>query len=604
MLKLVKFLSKKQTCYKDHCFLSYFYILFHSNSLMFRFLYILFVFFLSVFSLSSQQVILDEDFNDWSETNIVSYADSRGDASFTGIDFSDVKISNDEDHLFLYVDLSKEINIQSSNNITLYIDADNNANTGLSKNGIGAEIVYFFGARNGIYYGPTFNRQIFHNDINLITLPTVTSDKFEMSLTRRFTYGNAESVMGNSIKVIFSDETINGDRAPNQNGGYAYNFDNSIKNNYPTFTINKQEPNHVRFMSYNVLRDNLFEPFTQGAFRRIFEATKPDIIGFCEIYDYSSQQTADRVQTYLPTAGNEKWYNAEVNPDIRVVSRYPIIDKRSIDGNGAFLIDLGTKQIVFIVVHFPCCENDFDRQREVDNLMAFVRNVRFGISPFQVAQNTPIVICGDTNLVGLRAQQQTIITGDINNNIAFGVDFDPDWDDTPLEDAKPIVTNLPSTFTWNNPNGSFSAGRLDYVFYTGSVMQLKNAYSLWTPSLNSAELSSSGLLANDVEVASDHLPVICDFFIDGISNISDVVLSDGNIKFTQKGEELTVYMDQNFSNSKKIIISDVTGRIIQQHTVKQSEIYKVLNTNALIRNSIYILSLVDKSGFRSIRFYR
>ena len=195
---------------------------------MFRFLNIFFVFFLSVFSLSSQQVILDEDFNDWSETNIVSYADSRGDASFTGIDFSDVKISNDEDHLFLYVDLSKEINIQSSNNITLYIDMDNNANTGLSKNGVGAEIVYFFGARNGIYYGPTFNRQIFHNDINLITLPTVTSDKFEMSLTRRFTFGNSESVMGNNIKIVLSDETINGDRAPNQNGGYAYNFDNSF----------------------------------------------------------------------------------------------------------------------------------------------------------------------------------------------------------------------------------------------------------------------------------------------------------------------------------------------------------------------------------------
>lgn len=570
---------------------------------MFRFLNIFFIFFLSVFSLSSQQVILDEDFNDWSETNIVSYADSRGDASFTGIDFSDVKISNDEDHLFLYVDLSKEINIQSSNNITLYIDTDNNANTGLSKNGIGAEIVYFFGARNGIYYGPTFNRQIFHNDINLITLPTVTSDKFEMSLTRRFTYGNSESEMGNNIKIVLSDETINGDRAPNQNGGYAYNFDNSIKNDYPTFTINKQDPNHLRFMSYNVLRDNLFEPFTQGAFRRIFEATKPDIIGFCEIYDYSSQQTADRVQTYLPSVGNEKWYNAEVNPDIRVVSRYPIIDKRSIDGNGAFLIDLGTKQIVFIVVHFPCCENELDRQREVDNLMAFVRNVRFGISPFQVAQNTPIVICGDTNLVGLRAQQQTIITGDINNNIAYGVDFDPDWDDTPLEDAKPIVTNLPSTFTWNNPNGSFSAGRLDYVFYTGSVMQLKNAYSLWTPSLNSAELSSSGLLVNDVEVASDHLPVICDFSIDGVSNISDNSISDRSIKFTQTEDEITVHFDQNIVGNQKIILSDVTGRVIQQHTVYSSDVQKVIYIKNLVKNSIYILSVVDKSGFRSVRFY-
>ena len=351
---------------------------------MVRFYYLFFIIFGAFFSLSSQQIILDEDFNDWGETNIVSYSDPSEDANFTGTDFTDVKISNDQDHLFLYVDLSNETNLQSSNNISLYIDTDNNPNTGFAKNGIGAEIVYFFGERNGVYYGSNFSRQIFHNDINLVTLPTVTSHEFEMSLTRRFTYGSAETSMGDNIKIVFSDESINGDKAPNQNGGYAYSFNNSLSNNYPPFSLSKQEPSLLRIMTYNVLRDNMFDTFTQGAFKRIFEATKPGIIGFCEIYDYSSQQTADRVESYLPSVGNQKWYHAEVNPDIRVVSRYPVIDKRSIDGNGAFLIDLGTKQLVFIVVHFPCCENDVARQREVDNVMAFVRNIRFGISPFQV----------------------------------------------------------------------------------------------------------------------------------------------------------------------------------------------------------------------------
>lgn len=571
---------------------------------MFRFLYILFVLLGSALTLSSQQIILNEDFSDWAQDNISSFTDPIGDASFTGIDFMDVKICNDEDHLFLYIDIIKEINLQSNNNITLYIDTDNNPNTGLPKNGIGAEIVYMFGARNGFFYGNSLNRQIFHNDINLITLPTVTSDKFEISLSRRFNIGNVQTVIGDKIKVVFSDESTNGDKAPNVSGGYSYDIDNTILNDYPNFSISKEDPSHLRIMSYNVLRDNIFEPFAQSAFKRIFEATNPDIIGFCEIYDYSSQQTADKVASFLPSVGSQRWYHSDVNPDIRVVSRYPIIDKRSLDGNGAFLIDLGTKQMVFIVVHFPCCENDSDRQREVDNVMAFVRNIRFGISPFQVPQNTPIVICGDTNLVGFRAQQQTIITGNIQNNNVYGPDFDPDWDDTPLDDAKPIVTNLPSTFTWNNPNGSFSAGRLDYVFYSGSVIQLRNAYSLWTPSLTNDELNLFGLQSNDVEIASDHLPLICDFQVEGVSNLAENGLADSQVKFTQYGDELTVYFGQNDLDTKTIILSDITGRVIAQHVIHSSEQQKILDIQNLAQHNIYICSIIDAKGVRSIRFFK
>ncbi len=570
---------------------------------MIDFRFVILIFILTGSSIFGQQIILDENYDDWLQNGISSFSDPISDAGPSGIDLTDIKISNDEDHLFLYVDLSKEMNLQSSNNLVLYIDTDNNPNTGFSKNGIGAEIVYFFGSRNGVYYGNSFSRQIYHNNINLITLPTVTSDKFEMSLTRKFTYGSFETAMANNIKVIFSDESINGDRAPNQNGGYLYTFNSSTKNQYPTFSITKQDPNHLRILSYNVLKDNLFNPLAQSAYKRIFEATKPDIIGFCEIYDYSSKQTADLVASYLPSTGAQKWYHSEVNPDIRVVSRYPVIDKRSIDGNGAFLIDLGTKQVVFIVVHFPCCDNETDRQKEVDKVMAFVRSVRYGVSPFQVPQNTPIIICGDTNLVGLRSQQQTLITGDIKNNSLFGEDFDPDWDDTQLEDAKPKVTNLPSTFTWNNPYGSFSAGRLDYMFYTGSTLKLKNAFSLWTPTLTLSERIASGLQIDDIATASDHLPIICDFYIDGLSDVTETNQGDSQIKLTQNGDELTVFFNENLSN-KEILLTDMMGRVLIRQNISQFESQKVINFTQSGLNSIYILSVKDKNDVKSIRFFR
>ena len=83
-----------------------------------------------------------------------------------------------------------------------------------------------------------------------------------------------------------------------------------------------------------------------------------------------------------------------------MISKYPILKKQSIQGNAAFLLDVGESKMIVIVVHFPCCDNDEDRQLEVDRIMQFVRQVKSGISPFGTLPNTPIIIMGDTNFVG------------------------------------------------------------------------------------------------------------------------------------------------------------------------------------------------------------
>ena len=49
-----------------------------------------------------------------------------------------------------------------------------------------------------------------------------------------------------------------------------------------------------------------------------------------------------------------------------------------------------------------------------------------------------------------------------------------------LEDAKPQTTGYPGSFTWNSAYSSYPAGSLDYIIYTGSVLQLENAYVLCT----------------------------------------------------------------------------------------------------------------------------
>ena len=547
---------------------------------------------------SSQQIFLDEEFEDW-KSGVTTFTDKKADGNSSGIDITDIRISNDETNLYMYLDIKKELNIQSSNSLTVYIDIDNKVTTGYLKNGIGADISYNFGDRKGIYYG-SFNTDLYHDDLGLVTLPTVTSNKFEMSILRKFTRGSTKVTMGNIIKVIFSDETFNGDFAPDTSGGIMYTFNESIMSDIKPFSFKKVKPEHLRVMCYNVLKDNLFEPATREAYSRIFKAINPDIIGLVEIYDNSSLVTANLIESFLPSVGTQKWYFDGVSPDVILVSRYPIINKRSSNGNGIFLVDLGSSKLVYIVAHLPCCDNETGRQDEVDNLMSFVRDIRYGISAFQVPQNTPVIIVGDMNLVGLRAQQQTLITGNIINNSVYGPDFFPDWDDSFLEDAKPATTNVPSTFTWNSPGGSYSAGRLDYVLYTGSVIYLKNSFSLWSPALTSSELSATGLQSGDMAIASDHLPVVCDFGLLPSSISNNINIEDLEVQFY--GDQVKIFNRNSGPIELIISITDIIGRVIIEQ--KSSSLESFISLEQLDQRGIYILNIRNQTGFKSIKFVK
>ena len=105
----------------------------------------------------------------------------------------------------------------------------------------------------------------------------------------------------------------------------------------------------------------------------------------------------------------------------------------------------------------------------------------------------------------------TLLTGDIINEIEYGQDFSPDWDGTVLEDVKPSNPGMPTTFTWYNENSSFGAGRLDYIVYSGSVLELGTSFSLHSKTLPQEFLDTTFLQRNDTYEASDHLPIVADF---------------------------------------------------------------------------------------------
>jgi len=507
-----------------------------------KYLSLLLFLFFSIVSFAQDRILVDGIFDEWSDYPVI-YTDAAGDDGFSGIDFGQLKIYNDEKFLFFSLEVGTEINLQNSNDVSIYLETDNNSNTGFSINGIGADLIYNFGNREGIFYTNGNSYFISHSDIGLINAPTVTSNRFEIAIKRDITLFGSSIFQTDNVKVVFKDDFSNGDLLPNTNAELEYTFSTDNLESLPNYSIQKSPASDLRILSYNVLSDGLFDSNRESAFTRILQATQPDIIGFQEIYDNSPQEVADRVGLMTGV----QWYSAKQGPDCHAISRYPIIESAFIPGynqnagNGAFLVDLPgvAEHLLLIVAHPPCCSNDFGRQIEVDLIMEFLREAKNGSGPIPLEAKSRIVIVGDMNFVGDNRQLETLLTGDIADESAYGSDFNPDWDGSDLLDSSPYATGVPFSYTWYSPNSSFSPGRLDFIIYSGSNLNLQNSYSLFTPALPQDSLTTYNLNANDVITASDHLPLVADFKIENFTVANEEVV-------VEKYGDLKVYPNPSF----------------------------------------------------------
>jgi exonuclease III len=551
------------------------------------------------------KIILDEEYSDWND--IPGVIDS-GDVT-SNIDLKLLRVSDYNDFLFLFLEMNTELNLQSDNSITLYIDTDNNIATGLSINGIGAELEYTFGNRSGKFYYDNTSTTIGHDNIGLITLPTVTSNIFEMQINRNTIIAGKPLFPDSTISVIIKNNITNGDIIPNDSGGFAYSFQNSNPQKMVSYSIKKLDETDLRIVSYNIERDQLFESANKEAHKRIFQAIEPDIIGFQEIYDHTAQQTADLIEEFLPSAAGEQWYSSKVTTDIIVVSRFPISSSFAIDQNAAFLLDLNQKyqrDFLFVNAHTPCCSNEDGRQKEIDNFMAFIRDAKEEGGSLTLDEGTPIVIVGDMNLVGLKQQQTTLVTGDIVNTNIYGEAFLPDWDSTYFADTKPPTTHMPSTFTWYNEGSSYAPGRLDYVVYTNSIMESKNNYSLFTKALPQDSLSLYNLQSDDVTSVADHLPVIVDFsFPPTVDVKSSSVQLNYNFELYQNypnsfnPSTVIKYsipvMDAYYASATNVVLKvyDILGREVSTLVSKEQKqgIYEVIFNGEKLNSGIYFYKL-------------
>ena len=459
---------------------------------------------------SQHRILLDENVSDWNSIETAWTAATSSD----GISLNTFKITNDEQFLFIYFKSDLTYSLQNRDGVKLYIDSDNNSSTGFGKEGIGAEIVFNFGQRRGTAYLNSAQYDIAFTDLFMVTTPTIDSDWYEVAINRNAVVNSTEVFEAGEIKLILSDESV-------QNGvttsAVNYSFKEGSPGALPEYSFSKKSADHLRVIAHNVEFDSFFDNSKKPAYERLYNVIEPDIIGFSEIYNHSGTDVANRLEEMLPSPSGESWRAAKI-ADNFVATRYSIKNSWAAGGfgNGIFLLDLrpdyNTDALV-VVAHPPCCDNDANRQAEVDAIMSFIREAKEPGGDVALNDSTPIIIMGDMNFVGSEQQVTTLLTGDISDEGTYGNDFTPDWSGASLLDAKPLVTNLPMTFTQGNQTspGSYSKGRLDYMVYSGSVLDLQNSYVLYTNSLSVEQLNANGLVFNDTESASDHFPVVADF---------------------------------------------------------------------------------------------
>lgn len=462
------------------------------------------------------RIVIDEAGDDW-ESVPVRHTDPSGDGD--AVDLGRLWMSHDEEHLFLRVETGETINLSEGNDLTLYLDTDNDTTTGRQTMGLGAELSWTFGERSGRVYDDGSSSEIGHADIGLSALPSVRASTFELALDRSAEpAGDTPLFTDDSIRVALTGPE---DRLPDTDGGLGYAFSPADLSPLPDASLEKPD-DALRLLGFNVLQGRLFESEARDSYERVLRNVEADVMGFSEVYDRSSEETADRVGALTGTDG---WHHAKLGLDLVAVSRYPIEETHAIPGyednqSGAFLLDANAalgSPLLLIVTHPPCCNfddaspsRDARRQRVVDGIAAFLRDVKAGEGPFEVPDETPIVVAGDMNFVGDPQQPTTLRTGEIVNNDTFGPSAAPDWDGTDLLDTNPRQTGAPSHTTWIQAESSFPPSRLDYVYISDSVLEVENEYVLHTGALSSERRSAFGVDEDDTQTTSDHLPVVVD----------------------------------------------------------------------------------------------
>lgn len=458
---------------------------------------------------AQNSILIDGFFDDWT-INMPTYIDDTLDSQ--GIDLLEFSVCHDNQYLYIRLKVKDEIDLTEQfynpAEVIINIDADNNASTGYPINNIGSEYgINFFDKFIFDDSDPNLVDTLSLYDLDIIPLPTYSSDEFEITINR--------SLFSDTICISIR-ETIGGDFMPDNGSIFTYIFDNCSSPTTTTIDFLKNDPKNLRLMTYNVYNNGLINNNRVDEHRAIFGSVNADIITFQEC----GNTTYNDVLGFLNT---NPIYYPYIYPDLNsgnlTISKYPSLQSWQVaDRIDAELIDLPdsiySTDILILNGHLSCCGHNQSRQEDVDALIQFIHDAKTVGGVIDLPINTPISFSGDMNLVGYSEQYYTIINGTISDTATFGSGGFPDWDNTPLKDQICYFNEKDIAYTWDKDNpsvGDFPPGRLDFVFFTNSVMSVDKSFIISTEHMSPSLLTQNNLFWDDTKKASDHFPVVVDY---------------------------------------------------------------------------------------------
>ena len=523
-------------------------------------------FFIS-FLMAGHPITIDGQFQDWDNVEI-AYADEDG---TWDADFANVKITYDMEFLYIYFSFHNgEFLMQDWNTFHLYIDADNDPATGLEFNGIGAELDWTFGLRQGVFYTSGGMTDIWQNDITLRIGPTITSSEFEIALARNSDImtlnGSHEMIEG---KIVIAEAPPNSDSVPNESGGIYFSIGEDVVPLPEPISLERRHEDDIRIVTYNNLNEGMIDPEREPHFRRILQALDPDVIAIQEHWEWN--EIDDVVQSWFP---EEQWHTSWTYRDLVVFSRFPILnDANLISSERTMCALLDTenelgKNLLIINSHLSCCAYNDSRQQQVDEFASVWRNwITNSDGPFDLEFETPFLHVGDFNFVGYRQQVETLRIGDIVDENEYGDDFPPDWDASNIVDLFSRHTHKRMGYTWRSDGSSFNPGKLDYIFYSDATIDTGKHYILNTLALDDETLAEYGLEWDDTQEASDHLPRVFDISLD--PNVEIINENPVPIKFAIVNNypnpfnpTTTINITVEIRHATSLNIYDINGRLI------------------------------------------
>ncbi len=488
-----------------------------------------------------KRIVLDGLFDEWAEVP-VAFTDPADDHGNSPIDLRRVWLANDERFLYLKVEIGTPLNLQRFDGaLRIHFDTDRSPTTGHAVGPIGSDFVILLPERRGAEQtAENFEAAaIRHVDFSLAWEPTLAGTRFEMRIARdaRFPQSGKPIFPQKSFDIVLSARGTQADVedwAPDGPAAHTYTFAEGTLPPYRPIPIDKQDPAHVRLVSYNMLWGGIIR--RPEHYNRILRALRPDVICFQEVgHSWRGSDPVDvlinaetvgaRLDEILPLGDGRRWH-LHSHRSCVIASRWPLT-MRADDvpfatgvGQAMALVDLPDDRypadLYVICAHYKCCgslDSEEDRQRQIqsDGNVAWLRELREPGGQATLPPRTPFVICGDLNLVGGHQILDTLVTGNIIDEARFGPDSPPDWDGSPLRDLRPLHNSGPAAYTWRDDEAAFTPGRLDAIVYSDSVMRAAHSFILNTRDMAAEDLARHKLQPDDVSRASDHLPVVVDF---------------------------------------------------------------------------------------------